>query len=316
MGGGGTCAGGHEGGSEVNHGDDAGLFTGSEVAVTHFPCFNKSYLRFSLDDIPADKVIMSAILTLHLWGNAGAPGQAQPSWVHLYAVTDPWEEIGIHWNNAPWPRENVAVTRVEPYSRPGDIQWPGDPYSWDATQAVAQAYAAGHPLSVALYASDSEQHSSKYFTSSETGDWNAQGRPTLTVIWGRGVADVEKIVVPASGNQFDTLTYSLSFLGTGNTLSLTDTLPVDVAWSDHLDWDGTGDIPTYDGGLHSLTWTGAPPLGHEVTITYTVTIDTAEAKALVNTAEMQEEGGHSSTDSALVIANPYVRYFPLAANVR
>jgi hypothetical protein len=316
MGGGGTCAGGHEGGSEVNHADDTGLFTGSEVAVTHFPCFNKSYLRFSLDNIPPDKVIVSATLILHLWGNAGAPGQAQASWVHLYTITDAWEEMGIHWNNAPLPRENLAVTRVEPYSRPGGIQWPGDPYAWDATQAVAEAYAAGQPLSVALYASDSAQHSSKYYTSSETGDWNAEGRPALTVTWGRALADVEKAVAPAIGDQTDSLTYVLSFLGTGNTLSLTDTLSVYVTWDDNLGWDGTANPPSYDSDQHRLTWTGAPPPGNEVAITYTVTINTGETMVLVNTAEIIGEGGDSSTDSAFVITNPYVKYLPLIVKKR
>jgi hypothetical protein len=316
MGGGGTCGGGHEGGSQVNHGDDTGLYTGSEVAVTHFPCFNKSYLRFSLDDVPPDKVIMSATLTLHLWGNAGDPGQAKASWVHLYTIADPWEEMTIHWNNAPLAQENVAVTRVQPYSSPGAIHWPGDPYAWDATQAVAEAYAAGQPLSVALYASDSEQHSSKYYTSSETGDWNAEGRPTLTITWGRALAEVEKSVTPAFGDQNDTLTYVLSFLGTGNTLSLTDTLSTDVSWENNVSWDGTTNPPTYDSGQHRLTWTGAPALGDEVTITYTVTINTGETKILENTAVILEEGGDSSTDSAFVIANPYVAYFPLTVKRR
>jgi len=37
MGGGGTCGGGHEGGSEVNHGDDTGLFVGTETAPSTNP---------------------------------------------------------------------------------------------------------------------------------------------------------------------------------------------------------------------------------------------------------------------------------------
>lgn len=190
MGGGGWCAGGHEGGSEINHGDDGALFIGTETAPTHFPCFNKSYLRFSLDDLPPGKTIISASLTLHLWGHAGeTEGLAQPSWVHLFTIDDPWEEMTIHWNNAPLAYENVSAIWVYPYS--GDRanpEWPGDPYHWDATQAVAEAYAEGRPVSVAIYGSDTDQHSSKYLTSSETGDWNEEGRPTLTVVWGQAQA--------------------------------------------------------------------------------------------------------------------------------
>lgn len=184
MGGGGWCNSGQEGdkqGSETNHGNDSELFVGNETAETNFPCFNKSYLRFSLDDIPAGKKIISANLTLHLWGNANEE-LAQPSWIHLFSIKDPWTESGITWNNAPLAQENIAVTKVDPLrSFPG---WPGIPYNWDATQAVAEAYADGEPVNLALYSSDSAEHSSKYFTASEAGDWDAVGRPTLTIVWG------------------------------------------------------------------------------------------------------------------------------------
>ncbi|MCL5996642.1 MAG: DNRLRE domain-containing protein [Chloroflexi bacterium] len=182
MGGGGTCSSGHEGGTETNHGDDANLFVGTETAPTHFPCFNKSYLRFSLDTIPAGKVIVSATLTLHLWGGAD-PSQAQPSWVHLFSIRDPWDEMSIQWNNAPLAWENVSAQWLYTYSKPA-IDWPGDPYTWDATKAVAEAYADGRPVSLAIYGSDTEQHSSKYLTSSEVGNWDVEGRPTLRVVWG------------------------------------------------------------------------------------------------------------------------------------
>jgi hypothetical protein len=313
VGGGGTCGGGHNGGGEVNHGDSGNLFTGSETAVTHLPCFNKSYLRFSLDDIPPGRVILSATLTLHLWGHAGeTPDLAQPSWVHLFSVADPWEEMTIHWNNAPLPRENLSVTRVDPYSSPGDIHWPGDPYTWDATRAVAEAYAAGQPLSIALYASDSAQHSTKYYVSSETGDWNVEGRPTLSVTWGRAAAELDKQVAPTFGHRDDRLTYTLSFLGTGNTLSLADTLPAGVTWNDDVSYSGTGEAPSYSGG--TLTWSDAPDAGQEVTIRYTVTIGTDARQALINSAQLSEAGGELSTASATAIANPAQTFLPLLLN--
>lgn len=308
LGGGGLCAGGHMGGSEINHGDSGDLFTGSETTISHFPCYNKSYLRFYLDDIPPDRIIVSATLTLHLWGNAGAPGEAQPSWVHLYNVTEPWTESTIHWNNAPVPRQNIAVTQVNPCTEP-EIVWPGNPYTWDATQAVAEAYAAGQPLSVALYASDTAQHSSKYYVGSESTITN--GRPSLTVTWGRAVADLTKTAVPGFGNQDDQITYNLNFLGTGYTLALTDTLPAGVSGFGNLEWDGTGVAPVYDGGQHRLTWSDTPALGQEVNIRYTVTINTGDRQALINTAKLSEAGGLSDIATAAVIANPHLSYMPL-----
>ena len=50
--------------------------------------------------------------------------------------------------------------------------------------AVAQAYANGEPLRLVLYSADSDYHSGKYFVASGTGEWNAVGRPTVTVEWG------------------------------------------------------------------------------------------------------------------------------------
>ncbi|MCA9936649.1 MAG: DNRLRE domain-containing protein, partial [Anaerolineales bacterium] len=145
MGGGGLCASGHEGGTEVNHGDDPDLFTGNEIRPTHFPCYNKSFLRFDLGDIPVGKRILSAELTLHLDGNAGeTPDLAKPSWVSLFSIKDPWEEMTIHWNNAPLAYENIDATWVYPYSGDRDHPVPpGDPYTWDATKAVAEAYENG-----------------------------------------------------------------------------------------------------------------------------------------------------------------------------
>jgi hypothetical protein len=182
MGGGGDCIGGDEGGSQVNHGDDPGLFVANQANPADFPCFSKSFLRFSLDTVPRGKAIISATMTLRHWGNAN-PSSAKPSWVHLFTIADPWEEMTIHWNNAPLAKENLSATWIYPITDPdhGPI---GDPYYWDATQAVAEAYAQNHPLSVAIYSADTDMDSSKYLGSSESYDQYKENRPLLTVIWG------------------------------------------------------------------------------------------------------------------------------------
>lgn len=310
MGGGGLCAGGHEGGSEVNHGDDAALYVGTETAPTHFPCFNKSYLRFSLDAIPAGQAIISASMTLHLWGNAGDPGQAQPSWVHLFTISDPWDEMIIHWNNAPLAQENIAATWLYPYSRPGDIQWPGDSYTWDATRAVAEAYAADRPVDLAIYGSDTEQHSSKYLTSSETGDWNVAGRPTLRVRWGAPASALEKTASSSAVSYGEEIVYTLVAVGDGQALTLTDQLP-----------DSVSPPLSHTPGLvytpHRLTWTGTPALEERVTLTYVVstTIPSGTipwpSAALWNRAILASTNGWTSTAAVLVLVNPGRVYLPL-----
>jgi hypothetical protein len=305
MGGGGNCSGGHEGGSEINHGEDTGLFVGTETAPTHFPCFNKSYLRFSLDAIPPGQTILSATLTLHHWGNAD-PGQARPSWVHLFIISDPWQEMTIHWNNAPPAQENVAANWIYPITEP--VGWPGTPCDWDATYAVAEAYAEGHPVSVAIYGSDTAQHSSKYLTSSETGDWNTEGRPTLTVAWGQPLGVVNKQVRPVAVTNGDIVTYTLSWLGTGQTLSMADTLPSGLSAPGPIN-PSSGEA-SYNPIARQVVWTGEPAAGQAVTVTFPVTVQVGGPLALRNTAVLTANSVYTSSDTALIIVDGYSIYLP------
>jgi hypothetical protein len=149
--------------------------------VADWPCFAKYYVTFPLDSIPRSKTIVSATLTLHQFGNAGG-AQAQPSWIQVLVASEDWGEDTITWNNAPLAAENIGGSWVNPIT---DWQgWPGVPRTWNITYAVARAYARGEPLRLILYSADSAYHSGKYFVSSDTGDWNIEGRPRLDVQWG------------------------------------------------------------------------------------------------------------------------------------
>jgi len=155
----------------------------NQADVSDWPCFSKAYLTFPLDAIPPGAAVLSASLTLHQFGNSGAPGQAQRSLIHVLTVNQSWSETGLTWNNAPLAWENVSRQWVEPLETtfPG---WPGIPYTWDVSYAAAWALQNGQPLRLALYSSDGAQHSGKYFSSSDTGDWNAVARPTVIITWG------------------------------------------------------------------------------------------------------------------------------------
>ncbi len=162
------------------HAPDFNIQNQSDVA--DWPCFSKYYVTFPLSAVPPGKAITSATLTLHQFGNSGGPGQAQPSWIQVLTAAGEWNENSITWNNAPLARENFGGAWVPPITTwPG---WPGVPRSWDVSAAVAQAYARGEPLRLILYSADSDYHSGKYFVSSDTGDWNLEGRPRLEVWWG------------------------------------------------------------------------------------------------------------------------------------
>ena len=165
-----------------NFGSQGEFSIQNQSNIVDWPCFSKVYISFPLASLPANKQILSARLVLHHQGSAGNPGAAQPSLIQVLTVGQDWDEAGITWNNAPPPLENVARTWV---SAPLDYgAWPKIRVEWDVTGAAARAYAAGQPLRLVLYEADAALHSGKYFTSSDTGDWNLAGRPALEIAWG------------------------------------------------------------------------------------------------------------------------------------
>ena len=166
--------------ANLNYGGAPDFNIQNQSDVADWPCFAKYYVTFPLTAIPPGKTILSATLTLHQFGNSG--GSPPPSsWIQALLVNGDWQEHTITWNNAPQAEENVGGTWVPPIVNfPG---WPGVPRTWDVSYAVAKAYARGEPLRLALYSADSDYHTGKYFVSSDTGDWNIDGRPRLEVWW-------------------------------------------------------------------------------------------------------------------------------------
>jgi hypothetical protein len=152
-------------------------------------CFSKYYVTFPLTDIPPGKSILSATVTLSLFGNAGYnPGDATPSAINVLSTSEDWVESAITWNNAPYASENISVTWVHPV----DNAHPAGPYTWDVSYAVAEAYQQGKPLRLAFYSTDGDYHSGKYFWSSDTGEWNVEARPKLEVRWGSTASEPPK----------------------------------------------------------------------------------------------------------------------------
>lgn len=153
--------------------------------IADFMCFSKYYATFPLSSLPQNIQIVSAKVTLHLFGNAGyTPSDPLPSAVNALTVADDWTESTITWNNAPYALENTSVTWVYPVS----ASHPAGPYEWDVSYAAAEAYRQGKPLRLVFYSTDGEYHSGKYFYTSDSNDWNGTVRPSLTVHWGPSVA--------------------------------------------------------------------------------------------------------------------------------
>jgi hypothetical protein len=187
VGGGGNCSGGHNGGSNDNHGDDTSLFIASQALSADFPCFSRSYLKFDLTAVPANATIISATLTLMQWGGAGSvpevPVAPQSSYVQVFSLAEDWNESTIHWNNAPMAMENVSGAWMAPRA-PGADPVTGDPTHVNLTDLVRSTLQTGQVLNIAIYSADTGFHSSKYLGSSEAIDQYAYLRPTLTVVWG------------------------------------------------------------------------------------------------------------------------------------
>jgi hypothetical protein len=167
----------------ANFAESPDLNIQNQADVADWPCFAKYYVTFPIDQIPTGSVIISAKLILHHWGNSGSLELAQPSMVHLSSVGEGWNESTLTWNNAPLAWENISQLLV-PVVDCSDVGWPCFPREWDVSRALAESHANGEPLRLALYSTDSDYHSGKFFTTSETGDWNEIGRPTLLVTWG------------------------------------------------------------------------------------------------------------------------------------
>lgn len=153
----------------------------NQMDVSEWPCFSKYYITFPLNSIPAGKTIRSAKLVLYEFGGSD-PSQAYPSIIHIFRINQDWSETTLNWNNAPYALEDVSKDWVGVYDRP--FEWPGDPYDWDVSRAVAMAYQEKTALRLVIYSTDTAMHSGKYFFSSDTDNGNAIARPTLTIEWG------------------------------------------------------------------------------------------------------------------------------------
>jgi hypothetical protein len=184
VGGGSTCAEGtdfYNAWGRLTYPHSTTLVVQNQGDVADWPCFSKFYLEFPLSSLPAGKSVASADLTIYQFGGSD-PSQALRSLVQVSTINEPWNENTITWNNAPLALENVAQTWVDVIPAAG-VPWPGAARVWNLSAAVREAYASGQSvLRLVVYEADGAYHSGKYFTSSDTGEWNAVGRPTLRVI--------------------------------------------------------------------------------------------------------------------------------------
>jgi hypothetical protein len=277
-------------------------------ATSEWPCFSKAYITFPLDSLPTAKSIISATLTLHHSGNPGPP--PGPAYIQVLSVDQSWDENTITWNNAPLARENLGGTWIPPVSEAQP--YPGIPYDWDVSRAVAEAYAAGEPLRLAVYSSNSSKSNGRYFFSSDVEDLNAEGRPTLRVAWGAQAASVNASVLPAAASSGQVLTYTVSLLGTGNAMTLTNDLPALALISAPISApSGSSGTISYDAANRRVIWYGALSAGTPATLTYPVTLLTSGRQVIHNTVILTDAVSGPVSSTATLIANGLQVYLPL-----
>jgi hypothetical protein len=278
--------------------------------ISDWPCFAKYFVTFPLSALPAGKAIISATLTLHQFGNAGQGWNPppEPSYLQLLTIGQDWTEDTLTWNTAPMALENTGGAWVDPLPAYGGD--PGVARSWDVSRAVAEAYAAGEPLRLAVYSADWAYHSGRYFWSSDHDDYHPEARPTLTVAWGRPAATIHTTVWPNVSSVGRQVTYTLSIMGSGRALTMTDDLPSMVSSPGAIAVIG-GSPASYAVGTHRMTWTGTPLLGQFVTLTFPVTVLAYSPIAIGNRAILTDALTGATSDTAIVIANPLQAWLPL-----
>lgn len=274
-------------------------------ATSEWPCLSKVYITFPLDSLPTAKSIISATLTLYHRGNPGPP--PGPAYIQVLSVDQSWDENTITWNNAPLARENLGGTWIPPVS--DTPPYPGIPYNWDVSRAVAEAYAAGEPVRLAVYSSNSSFSNGRYFHSSDVEDLNAEGRPTLRVAWGVPQAALQAAVWPASAAQGQTVTYTVSMPGSGSAMTLTDNLPSSI--SAPLAVHATTGSVVYHSASRQVDWQGIIASGTPIMITFPVTVLVSSPQLIVNTAILTDTIAGSTTSAATFIANAYQVYLPI-----
>ncbi len=170
-----------DGWGEANYAGYAQFNVQNQWDVADWPCFSKFYITFPLDGLPEASGVVSATLTMYMFGNAGyGPGDAKPSYMQAARVAEDWTEGAITWNNAPPVLENYTWAWVQPVDNPNDYS--GRPRTWDLAGAVADAHAAGQPLRLVIYSTDGDYHSGKYFWAAEA---DKEVRPRLDITVGR-----------------------------------------------------------------------------------------------------------------------------------
>jgi uncharacterized repeat protein (TIGR01451 family) len=124
------------------------------------------------------------------------------------------------------------------------------------------------------------------------------------------VNEPSKAVTPASVDFGETVEYTISLVGTGGRLAVTDILPNGLSYT-----PGTASVGPVIGQLRAdstgVFWSGTPAMDTQLTLSYAATVTTMGRRAIVNTAVVEGLGSADLRLTATVIANGDEVYLPL-----
>lgn len=119
-----------------------------------------------------------------------------------------------------------------------------------------------------------------------------------------------KTAIPGSADVGQVITYTISFMGTGTPLTVTDAFPAGL---DYLANSASlePDIGQFQVDSTGIRWSGTPITYTEVTLSYAMTVVTTTRRAVVNAATVKESGAADLVLAATVIVNGARQYLPL-----
>jgi uncharacterized repeat protein (TIGR01451 family) len=157
--------------------------------------------------------------------------------------------------------------------------------------------------------------------------YDLPGTANARILWGTGRGNYQRTgavlngslqasrvsVQPILPGPGDTLTYTITLRNPGPALPsarVTDTLPVEVNYLGNL-WASSGSYGEANG---VITWTGQVPVAAPISITFGVTVSEqiTTPHVIANTALIDDGLGNILERQAVVIANGYPVYLPLA----
>jgi uncharacterized repeat protein (TIGR01451 family) len=131
--------------------------------------------------------------------------------------------------------------------------------------------------------------------------------------WDGGAADQDEARKTASigGRDYgQPITYTIAVRGLTTTVQLTDEVPAGLSYLPGSLTATVGTVTETDAPI--LRWSGVLSPAPVVTVTYAVTVSTAESRRITNTATIVASGYETITSTAAIIANAKTVFLPLA----